>query len=162
MKRFTHRFFYFWGFFCSSILLLGTYYLQNVEGFIPCPLCILQRFILVILGFLCLVGAIFVFKKLGNIFLSLFTSLFALIGILLSGRQVWLQQIPVDKNAECGASLQYLMHVLPFKELITKIFQGSSECAQKGWQFLHLSLASWSCICFIGFFLFGLFQMKRS
>jgi len=150
------------GFMIVAILIGITFYLQQFDGFIPCPLCILQRITLGLLGIVFFMGAALPFKKTGQIILSTFASLVALLGTFLSGRQVWLQHLPPDKNADCGASLQYLIHVLPFDQVISKILQGTAECAQKGWEFLNLSLASWSLICFIGFFIFCLFQIKRS
>lgn len=162
MKKISLRRHYFISFIFTAVLLGITFYLQNFDGFIPCPLCILQRITLAILGIIFFVGCVFRFKQIGNILLASLASLFALIGVLLSGRQVWLQHLPPDKNADCGASLQYLIHVLPFDQVISKVLQGTAECAQKGWEFLNLSLASWSLICFIGFFIFSLFQMKRA
>lgn len=150
------------GFIIAAILIGTTFYLQQFDGFIPCPLCILQRITLGLLGIVFFIGAVFSFKKTGQIILSTFASLVALLGTFLSGRQVWLQHLPPDKNADCGASLQYLIHVLPFDQVISKILQGTAECAQKGWEFFNLSLASWSLICFIGFFIFCLYQIKRS
>lgn len=162
MKNNSPRKLYLISFIFTAILLGITFYLQNFDGFIPCPLCILQRITLAMLGIIFFMGGIFQLKKIGNILLATLASVFALIGVLLSGRQVWLQHLPPDKNADCGASLQYLIHVLPFDQVISKVLQGTAECAQKGWEFLHLSLASWSLICFIGFFIFSLLQIKRA
>ncbi len=162
MNTSSQRKSYLIGFIVTAILLSVTFYLQQFEGFIPCPLCILQRMTLGLLGAMFLIGAILNVKKIGNSLLSLLAALIALLGTFLSGRQVWLQHLPPDKNADCGASLQYLMHVLPFDQLISRILQGTAECTQKGWTFLHISLAGWSLICFIGFFVFCLRQFKRS
>jgi|SRR5579872_1251105 len=161
MNKYSPRVSYLIAFMVIAIMLGITLYLQNFEGFIPCPLCILQRIALGILGILFFVGFIFNPKKAGNIFLSILAGLFALSGAFLSGRQVWLQHFP-DKNADCGASLQYLIRALPVDQVLSKILHGTAECAQKGWEFLHLSLAEWSLICFVGFFIFCLLQIKRS
>lgn len=162
MKKLSLRTLYFMGFILTASLLCITFYLENFDGFVPCPLCILQRIILVLLGIVFLMGMLFAVKRLGNMLLSLLASVFALIGIFLSGRQVWLQHMPPDKNADCGANLQYLIHVLPFDQVLAKILHGTAECAQKGWEFLQLSLAEWSLICFIGFFILSLFLIIRS
>jgi disulfide bond formation protein DsbB len=157
MNKISERRYYFLGFIITIIVLGVTYYLQDFDGFIPCPLCILQRITLTLLSILFLIGSIFAFKKIGNFLLSFFASLISLLGIFFSGRQVWLQHFP-NKNADCGASLQYLIHVLPFDQVVSKVLQGTAECAQKGWEFLTLSLAEWSLICFVGFFLFCMFR----
>ncbi len=161
MMKFTSRKLYANGFLITILLLGITFFLQQYDGFIPCPLCILQRITLCLLGILFFTGSLFSFKKTGAIFLGLLTSLVALLGTLLSGRQVWLQHIPSQTNADCGASLQYLIHVLPFDQIMAKILQGTSECAQKGWDFLSLSLAEWSLICFSGFFVICIYLITH-
>ncbi len=155
------RLFYVIGFIITALLLGTTFYLQNVEGFTPCPLCILQRVTLCLLSTVFFVGSVLDPQKKGNLFLGLLSALLSLIGIFFSGRQVWLQHFSSDKNADCTASLQYLLHVLPFNQVISKIFQGSGECTKRSWEFLNLSLAEWSLICFIVFFIACLFQARR-
>ncbi len=148
------------GFLLTTILLGVTFYLQNYAGFVPCPLCILQRITLGVLGVIFFLGVVLPGKKWGVIFFSVLGSVVSLIGIVLSGRQVWLQHFP-SKHADCGASLQYLIQALPFDQVISKIMYGTAECSQKGWEFLHLSLAEWSLISFLGFLCICLFQIKR-
>ncbi|HSW69156.1 MAG TPA: disulfide bond formation protein B [Gammaproteobacteria bacterium] len=157
MNKFSHRAMFLSAFIITASMLSITFYLQNYDGFVPCPLCILQRMTLGILSIIFFFGGVLPIKKMGNIFLSVSASLVTLIGMILSGRQVWLQHLPPDKNADCGVSLQYLLNVLPFDQVISKIFQGTAECSQKGWEFLHLSLAEWSLICFVGLFIFCVF-----
>jgi disulfide bond formation protein DsbB len=161
MTSFSTRDTYF-GAFLTTIILLGvTFYLQKYDGFVPCPLCILQRFALGILGLGFLSGWIFYSKKSTTLIICTLSTAFALAGIFLSGRQVWLQHLPPDKNADCGVSLQYLINALPFDQVIAKVMRGTAECSQKGWEFLHMSLAEWSLICFLGFLLVCLYQLKE-
>ncbi len=143
-------------------LLLGMgFYLQVVDGMTPCPLCILQRFTMALLGIVFFLGAAAKMNKIGNFFLGLLTSAISLLGIFLSGRQVWLQHLPADSNADCGVSLQYLMQALPFDQAIRKILQGTAECSQTGAQYLGLSIAEWSLVWFVIFFVIGCVQMMR-
>jgi len=162
MNKLSQRALYLIGFLLTAALLGITFYLQSYDGFIPCPLCILQRMTLCLLGIIFFLGCALNLKKIGHIFLSLLASSITLIGIFLSGRQVWLQHLPVNENTDCGVSLRYLINVLPFDQVISKILRGTAECSQKGWEFLHFSLAEWSLFCFIGFLFFCLFQLKRS
>ncbi len=162
MKLPSERATYFIGCLLTLGLLAVTYYLQKFDGFIPCPLCILQRLTFAGLGIFFFLGWIFGSRKGGAAFFGILASLIALLGILLSGRQVWLQHLPPDINADCSVSLQYLMHALPFDQFIAKIMQGTAECSQKGWEFLNLSMAEWSLIWFIGFFVLCLIQIVRA
>lgn len=162
MKILSERVTYLFGFLIAAGLLGMTFYLQKFDGFIPCPLCILQRITLISLCILFLLAWILGTKKIVSLFFSLLASLISLVGILLSGRQVWLQHMPKDQNADCGVSLQYLIHALPFDQVIAKILHGTAECSEKGWEFLRLSLAEWSLIWFVIFFLLCVIQLTRA
>ncbi len=153
---------YFLGFIFSVLLLGITFYIQRFDGFTPCPLCILQRFALISFSGFFFLGFVFGRQKFVSLFMSIFASLVSLIGILLSGRQVWLQHLPASRHEDCGASLSYLIQALPFDQVIVKIMQGTAECSKKGWDFLHLSLAEWSLIVFVILFLSSLWQVKRT
>lgn len=143
-------------------LLGGAEYLQIYLGVTPCPLCIMQRFVMMILGFFFLIGIIFAYKVAVKRSIGFFGALFSFGGILLAGRQVWLQHLPPNSGENCEVSLQYLMSVLPLKQVAQKVFEGSSGCSQVGWEFMHITLAQWSLLAFIFFFLFSLFQMRRN
>jgi protein dithiol:quinone oxidoreductase len=142
----------------SKLYLLGTilicaflgasFYLQTHSGLNPCPLCILQRMTMAALGLTFFLGAIFNRRFVIRILFIAVTSLLALLGSLLAARQVWLQHLP-NPSSDCGANLEYMLKVLPIKQVLQKIFQGSTECSQIDWRFLHLSLAEWSALCFI-------------
>ncbi len=83
--------------------LLGyAAYSMKILGLEPCTLCITQQF------FYCLIGVSsftaflhnpkIYFSKLYSFFLSLF----ALAGMWISGRQIWLQGLPEDEVPLCG------------------------------------------------------------
>ncbi|EKD73439.1 MAG: hypothetical protein ACD_45C00316G0003 [uncultured bacterium] len=162
MKIPSERLMYFISLVIIALLLSATFYLEKYDGFIPCPLCILQRITFGILGVLFFVGMLLPNIKLARLLISILAGLFSLFGIYLSGRQVWLQHLPADPNADCGVSLQYLIKALPFDQAIARIMQGTAECSQTGWEFLHLSLADWSLLCFIVFFGVCLLQLSRA
>src|SRR3990167_142809 len=126
------RLMYVFGFVIIAALLTFSLYLQYFDNVIPCPLCTLQRFAFVLLGVTFLFGALVASKRWGRILTNTFLILFSLAGIFLAGRQVWLQHFPPANPGECGASLQYMMQVLSFNELVQKIFAGSAECTTRG------------------------------
>jgi len=152
----TIRSTYLLGFLTISILLLTSVYLQIFEGIIPCPLCSLQRLSFGLLGIWFLIGLLIHAKRLGRLFINFMCGLTSIIGIFLAGRQVWLQHFPSADNSECGVSLQYMMQVLPVNQIFQKIFEGSAECAKRGWEFLHLNMAEWALIWFVLFLLLAL------
>jgi protein dithiol:quinone oxidoreductase len=162
MNMLSRRFVYFLGFIAITLLLSGAFYLEKYDGFNPCPLCVLQRIDVAFLGIVFFMGAVIPFKKIGSVILGFISLFVALIGIFLAGRQVWLQHLPPNSNADCGVSLQYLMHVLPLDEVMKKVLQGTAECSQTGWELMHISLAEWSLACFVGFAVLALWQTWRA
>lgn len=144
------------GFIIVVAILLTSIYFQVFDGIMPCPLCILQRITFGILGILFLIGMICA-KHACRLIINTLSTLVALLGIALAGRQVWLQHFPSANSSECGVSLEYMMQVLPMNEVVQKIFSGSAECTQRGWELLHLNMAEWALICFIGFLVLSIY-----
>ena len=138
-----------------SLLLLGyAYWLEYFQNLDPCPLCIFQRVIYVGLFILGVTSALhnpprglvrYIYGFLGGIF--------SFIGILISGRHVWLQSLPSDRVPECGPGLDYLIEMFSFSEMLRKVLTGSGECATVDWKFLNLSMPAWALIWF---FLLGI------
>ena len=137
------------GFFVCLGLMGYAYYLQYGEGLDPCPLCILQRVALAGMGLVFLVA---IFHNPGRIGATIYALLQLAIGgagAAFALRQVWLQSLPKDQVPACGMSLNYMLDTLPLAETVRKVFEGSGECAEKGWVFLHLSIAGWTLVFFI-------------
>lgn len=133
------------------LLLLAGAYLQVYKGLEPCPLCVLQRIAFASLGLIFFLGSIAPRHRLIRFILNLCSLTTAIIGAGFACRQIWLQQF-APKNTECGASLQYLLQMLPWHEVLEKILAGSAECAERGFQLLFLNIAEWS-FCWFGFFI---------
>lgn len=159
--KLTLRTIYFLELLTVMLLLGGSAYLEIYKNIIPCPLCLLQRLTLVVLGIIFLVGLLFNPRRVGYILLNLLSILVSLTGAVLAGRQAWLQYLPPHPGASCETSLQYMLQVLPLREVLGNIFQGGTECARVNWQFLYLSLAEWSFVWFILFFLVGVWLLLR-
>jgi disulfide bond formation protein DsbB len=70
-------------------------------------------------------------------------------GAGFAARQVWLQSLPKDQVPACGMGLDYMLDTLPFTDVLRKVLEGSGECAEKSWEFLHLSIAGWTLVFFI-------------
>ena len=43
---------------CTCVLSFGIFYLQNFLGMVPCPMCIVQRYAMIGVIALCVVGAL--------------------------------------------------------------------------------------------------------
>lgn len=160
-KTSSQRTSYFLGLIAIILLLCGAEYIQIYQGVNPCPLCILQRLTLILLGIIFLLGVIFPPRKWSNTGFSILSIVVSALGIFLAGRQIWLQHLPTNAGANCEVSLEYLVRALPLDQVITKIFAGSSACSQIGWEFMGVSLSQWSLASFIVLLLFSLRQFVR-
>lgn len=161
MKLPSIRTSYLIGLFVIIVTLSYAAYLQYVVGLEPCPLCILQRLTMLVLGIFLFFGAFFNLKKYARYFIGAGSVLVALTGAGLAGRQVWMQYVPSNEAGDCGVSLNYMLDTFPFVEVMKKIFHTGVDCALVDWTFLHLSLAVWSLILFVIFLIFTIWQCCR-
>ena len=143
--------------------LLGyAAYSMKILGLEPCTLCITQQF------FYCLIGISSFVSFLQNPGVtisrvySLLISLFAIAGIWISGRQIWLQGLPEDEVPLCGPPLEYIIDVFPFADVLNALFMGDGNCAEIPWQFLGLSMAGWSFIWFLLIFFLSVISLIKS
>jgi disulfide bond formation protein DsbB len=157
MKLPSTRLTYFLGAIAIAMLVTTAMYLQTHDGITPCPLCILQRFVFMVLGSVFLLASLFKLRRFANIFFSILSFLIASFGAFLAGRQVWLQHLP-PSNSDCGASLEYMLQAFPLKMVLQRVFSGSAECSFVDWRFMGLSLAGWSLVCFSFFVLLSIRQ----
>lgn len=132
---------------CAGMIAIALYF-QHVEMLEPCPLCIVQRVIVIALGVVFLIAGILNPQALGQRLWAGLLSLIALTGVGVAARHVWLQNLPPDQVPECGPGLDYMMDVLPINEVLSKVFSGSGECAEILWSFLGISIPGWTLITF--------------
>ncbi|HVR93089.1 MAG TPA: disulfide bond formation protein B [Casimicrobiaceae bacterium] len=140
---------YFLAFFVCAILILYALYLQYIEGLEPCPLCVFQRICVIGMGIVFLIAGFHHPGRGGATVYAVLQLLIGGAGIAFAGRQVWLQSLPPDQVPSCSMGLNYMLDTLPFTDVLKKVFEGSGECAEKAWEFLHLSLAAWMLVFFI-------------
>ena len=131
---------------CVAMLAFGLY-LQHVVGLEPCPMCIVQRYALVLVAIVSGVTA-FTHKKGLIITGSLLTLVLAGLGAFVAARQSWLQWYPPEE-ASCGRDFYGMIEMFPLKRVIPMIFKGSGDCSKIDWTFLGLSIANWSFVCFV-------------
>jgi disulfide bond formation protein DsbB len=143
--------------FTMCVAMMGTalFFFQRFLGLEPCPLCILQRVVVISLGMVLLVAAIHGPSGWGNRVYGALIILVAGTGAAIAGRHVWLQSLPADQVPECGPTLDYILEAFPLNKALQLVLHGSGECAKVEWQFLGLSIPGWTLITFSGFILFG-------
>jgi disulfide bond formation protein DsbB len=160
-KKITIPLRYLLGFLFIGLLLVYAQYLQTYQGVTPCPLCLVQRLVFGILAIVFLLGITASKHRFGQISAGILSILASLLGILVSGRQVWLQHLPPETAGNCEAGLEYMLSALPIDQVLQKLYEGSTACSQIGWELFHLSLAEWSLVSFIFFLLFSIWQLRK-
>jgi len=131
------------GFLACAALIAYALYVQYGLGLEPCPLCILQRVAVITAGALFLLALLHTPADRGARVYGLLIDLAALAGIATAARHIWIIAQPPGAVAECGASLDYMLDVLPWHEVLGKVLTGSGECAKVDWQFLGLNMPTW-------------------
>ncbi|MDO9277008.1 MAG: disulfide bond formation protein B [Polaromonas sp.] len=130
----------------SMAMLAFGMYLQHVVGLEPCPMCIVQRYSLVLAALLAGLTAIFSGRAalIGGSVLLLINVVF---GAFVASRQSWLQWFPPEV-ASCGRDFYGMIETFPLQRVIPMIFKGSGDCSKIDWTFLGLSIANWSFLSF--------------
>jgi len=143
---------------CVALLAFGLY-LQHVVGLEPCPMCIVQRYALVLVA---VVAGITAMAKSRGLLIagSGLLVLLSGFGAFVAARQSFLQWYPPE-IASCGRDFYGMIETFPLKRAIPMIFKGSGDCTKIDWTFLGLSIANWSFLCFVAIVLVGLLLITR-
>lgn len=130
----------------SVALLVFGLYLQHAVGLVPCPMCIVQRYALVLIAACAaLTGA--TGKKGLQIAGSLVLFVLAGAGAFVAARQSWLQWYPPEV-VSCGRDLYGMIETFPLQRAVPMIFRGGGDCTKVDWTFLGGSIANWSFLWF--------------
>jgi len=143
---------------CVLLLAFGLY-LQHVVGLEPCPMCIVQRYALVLVAVVSGLTALARSKGLLITGASLLVLLSGF-GAFVAARQSWLQWYPPEV-ASCGRDFYGMIETFPLQRAIPMIFKGSGDCSKVDWTFLGGSIANWSFLCFVAVGLTALVLIVR-
>ena len=143
---------------CVGLLSFGMY-LQHVVGLEPCPMCIVQRYVMVLMGLVALLGAGLSGRKTSLVVGSLL-GLLAGSGAYVAARQTWLQWYPPEV-VSCGRDFYGMIETFPLQRAIPMIFKGGGDCSKVDWTFLGGSIANWSFVAFVGLGLLALATVAR-
>jgi disulfide bond formation protein DsbB len=143
---------------CVAMLAFGLY-LQHVVGLEPCPMCIVQRYALVLVALFAGATAALRSRR-AHMAGGLLIALAAGFGAFVAARQSWLQWYPPE-IASCGRDFYGMIETFPLKRAIPMIFRGSGDCTKIDWTFLGGSIANWSFVWFLIFFIVGALVFLR-
>jgi disulfide bond formation protein DsbB len=140
-------------------LLAFGLYLQHGVGLEPCPMCIVQRYAMVLVALLAGLTALAKARatQAGGIVLTLLAAGF---GGFVAARQSWLQWYPPEV-VSCGRDFYGMIETFPLQRAIPMIFKGGGDCVAIDWTFLGGSIANWSFLCFGAIVLVSLLLLHR-
>ena len=132
----------------ACIALLGVaMFLQHVMDMLPCPLCVIQRYLFLGVAVACLIGAFAGQPKLG----AGLGLLGALGGMGVAGKHLYVLANP---GLSCGIDpLQTSLNKIFTAEYLPFMFQADGLCEDALAPFFGLSIPQWS---FLWFALFGI------
>tara|TARA_R110002096_G_scaffold346631_2_gene540138 strand:- start:83 stop:580 length:498 start_codon:yes stop_codon:yes gene_type:complete len=139
------------------LLLFFGYYQEYVTELEPCPLCYMQRFAYILVLVTALIAAIHnpkIKTKTLLVYVSICT-FFAVLGLLLAFRQIWLQSLPPGQAPACMPSFSVMLEYMPWTEVLKTSIVGTGDCAKITWTFLGLSMAAWSAFWFVALIVFN-------
>lgn len=144
---------------CVGLLAFGLY-LQHVVGLEPCPMCIVQRYALVMVTLSVALAAALGGRA--RVALTGAAAVLAVGGAFVAARQSWLQWFPPE-ILTCGRDFYGMIEAFPLKRAIPMMFRGSGDCSAVDWTFLGLTIANWSFLNFVAIaaLLVGLLAARR-
>jgi disulfide bond formation protein DsbB len=143
---------------CVALLAFGLY-LQHVVGLEPCPMCIVQRYTMVLIAVVAGVAATTAGRR-TQLALGGLVVLLAFFGAFVAARQSWLQWYPPE-IATCGRDLYGMIESFPLQRVIPMVFRGSGDCTAIDWTFLGGSIANWSFLWFLAMALVAALLVQR-
>lgn len=134
--------------------------LQQMLSLSPCPYCIFQRLLYLLIGVLALFG--FALPLLRLFWCAAIAAL-AAAGIGIALYQSWMQWFP-DTVSGCGMSepdaVERLVDGLGMAW--PQLFLATGFCASREWEFWGLSMANWSVLFFAGVALYALLLARHA
>ena len=144
----SRRFFLLMGATGLGLIIVALFF-EHMLLLEPCLLCYAQRACVYLVIFLSLVG--FLHKNQSLIIFRTYIGLVIAIivcGILLSIRQLYLQNLPPELVPSCGPDIDYLFETLPVLEVFMLAIRGDGNCAEVLWSFLGISIPGWLLMAF--------------
>lgn len=129
--------------FISFALVAVAVYLQLAHDMLPCPLCVIQRYLFLGIGIAALAGALS-----GKLRLGAGVALLAALGGLgVVGKHLYVLANP---GFSCGIDpMETLLNKIPTATLMPWLFKAEGLCESATDAILGLSIPQWSALWFV-------------
>lgn len=124
-------------------LVGAALYLQHTKDLLPCPLCVMQRYLFLAVALCCLLGAFAGKPRLG----AGLALLGAIGGLGVAAKHLWVLAHP---GLSCGIDpLQTALNKVPMADLMPWIFRAEGMCEDALDTVLGLSIPQWAGFWFV-------------
>lgn len=132
---------------CFGVVAAGMI-MQQLLNLAPCPLCIFQRFLYLVIGLVALLGTLCPLAQLPAI---LAAALLAALGFGIAAWQSWMQAYP-HLAPTCSFTDPTLIErfVYWLGAEFPGWFLATGLCTSREWELFGLSIANWSVLVFAG------------
>ena len=158
MTRLSFKRVYFISFLIACIFIGFTIFIQSWHILLPCPLLHIERIIMGLLALIFIIIALYNHTRLSKKIWSWLACATSLLGALVAGRHVWLQQfsmgeVSIDGFAEQSSQSSFVHYL---HQAIN-----SALCVQVQWSIFGISLAGWTLALFVLFAVLCVWQRNR-
>ena len=143
-------------------LLIAVFFMEGYLGLSACPLCIIDRGIIILIAVLFALAAIHDPGAVGQRVYAGLNVLVCAAGIAVAGRHIWLQSLPPDQVPGCTPGLEYMMEKFPLQKVFSLLVNSAGECAEVTWTFLGLSIPQQTLLLFIALLLISLVVIVKT
>tara|TARA_B100000035_G_scaffold315484_1_gene336950 strand:- start:7749 stop:8246 length:498 start_codon:yes stop_codon:yes gene_type:complete len=148
----------FLGAIIAFLMIISALSIQLAFNLEPCPLCITQRIIFIVIGALFILFALLPFDNKYTKLSHLITILAAgLVGVIFSIRHILIQAKIIEIPAECGIDLDYMFENFPLTEAVNLLFKGTGDCSQIDWTFFGITLPQMALLGYIFFITYTIY-----
>jgi disulfide bond formation protein DsbB len=145
----------------STALVAGSFIMVALLKLEPCPLCIAQRTLFMMMGASGLV-AFLAHRHVAGKIAGALTLLSALAGAGLAGYQVWLQHQPSARFTCAGGDPNVIERIVDWLGTLSPtLFLAPGVCQDTGLLILGYSLAAWALVAFSASAVLGLWALLR-
>ena len=125
-----------------------------------CPLCILTRYVFVLLALTALISMVIRNKIFGRLLIVASSS----IGLLVTSRQIYIQSMSLEDISQLsGCSMPFHTQVDYFGILdaVNRTLAGGPSCAEDGWRFIF-NFAEWGFLFFLIYLICTILRLRNT
>ena len=144
----------------STIIVLMAITMDWIFFLQACPLCILTRYVFVLLALTALISMALRNKIFGRLLIAASSS----IGLLVTSRQIYIQSMSLEDISQLsGCSMPFHTQVDYFGilEAVNRTLAGGPSCAEDGWRFIF-NFAEWGFLFFLIYLICTILRLRNT